>query len=134
MIVDKKFLVHFCLLFTFISPQHFGQWQTGACATYNLTNKYVIIGLLLLWVTFWPYFIRGFRAKHRWLKNEKNSNLLSSKAEAKLKGPRKWWKNFVKLVHTCFIVLFFHFHSTVSKERDVNGKIVDSDLFTPPSL
>ena len=42
------------------------------------TNKYVIIGLLLLWVTFWPYFIREL--------------------------------------------------------RDVSGKIVDSDLFTPPSL
>ena len=31
MIVDNFFLVHFCLLFMFLSPQHFGQCQTGAC-------------------------------------------------------------------------------------------------------
>ena len=34
MIVDKFFFFHFCLLFTFISPQHFGQCQTGACGFY----------------------------------------------------------------------------------------------------
>ena len=32
MIVDNFFFVHFCLLFTFLSPQHFGQCQTGASA------------------------------------------------------------------------------------------------------
>ena len=34
MIVDNFFLVHFFLSFTFFSPQHFGQCQTGACGFY----------------------------------------------------------------------------------------------------